>query len=347
MSLENRQNSFANLGENLQNAIHELKSSDNSVLNFCLKNAFEANDWFTIENSISALNAITFMLSAKSIEATVEKYSRFLNTANPKNIGIIMAGNIPAVGFQDLFHVLLSGHNAIIKTSSDDELIIRYLVDELVKINSDFKHRITFIKSDFDKLDAVIATGSDNTARYFDFYFRNLPSIIRKNRNSIAVLSGNEDSNQLEMLADDVFMYFGLGCRNVSKIYLPQKFDIQKLVQAFQKYSYYTTHKSYIANYRYVKAINEFNSNEIIDCGFAILHRDTNFNSPIAQINFENYTDIQAVISELRHNSEKLQCIVSGIKSLTDKLVGFGQTQYPEIDDFADGINTIEFLGKL
>lgn len=347
MILEDRLYSFAHLGENLNNAIHEMNFSEDTVLSLCLNKAFDANNWFTVDNSISALKAISFMLSTESIEASINKYHRFLNAKNPKNVGIIMAGNIPAVGFQDLFHVLLAGHRAIIKTSSDDDLIIRYLVDQLIKVNIDFDKRISFVKSDFDKLDAIIATGSDNTARYFDYYFKKMPSIIRKNRNSVAVLSGNEKLCQLEKLADDVFMYFGLGCRNVSKIYIPNEFDVQKLVKAFQKYGCLSSHKYFSANYRYSKALNEFNSNEFIDCGFAILIKNLSFNSPIAQINFQTYSNIKFVEKELLENSQKLQCIVSDLKSLNLDLIEFGHTQFPNSDDFADGVNTLEFLGKL
>jgi len=347
MNLENRQNSFINLAENLKKAIQELKNSNNSVLNNCLNNAFINNPWFTIENSISALEAITYMLSETSIKQFATKYSDLLNNQKSKNISIIMAGNIPAVGFQDLFHVLLAGHNAIIKTSADDEVLIKYLVEELIRINSNFSSRISLVKKVDTEVDAVIATGSNNTARYFDFYYNDIPSIIRKNRNSIAVLRGDENIEELKLLADDVFKYFGFGCRNVSKIYLPDNYDFENLVNAFSKYDLFKNHSSYINNYVYIKALNEFSALNYIDCSFYVLVKNSSFNSPIAQVNFETFSSIEEVKQDIHLNYDQLQCVISKEKNLAENVLDFGMSQFPGIDDFADGINTFEFLAKL
>ena len=261
---------------------------------------------------------------------------------SPKKVLIIMAGNIPLVGFHDLLTVLISGHKAIIKMSSSDNILLKVLIDKLINIDSAFKERIFLIDDLKDrKFDAIIATGSDNSAEYFEYYFKDTKRIIRKNRRSIAILSGNESEIQLKGLADDVFAYFGLGCRNVSKLFLPQGFDLNRLFKAFLPYSSVLEHKKYANNYDYNKAIFLMGSNTLVENGFLLMKEEKSLLSPVAMLYYEYFQDIITIDKYIEENQEKLQCIVS------EEKIPFGSTQEPNLWDYADGVDTIDFLRML
>ena len=253
-----------------------------------------------------------------------------------------MAGNIPLVGFHDLLSVLITGHRAVIKLSSNDKVLMRVIIERLLKIDPYFKSQIEFVENIKEKrFDAVITTGNDNSSKYFEYYFKDVKKIIRKNRRSIAVLTGEETNSELQGLADDVFSYFGLGCRNVSKIFLPEGYDLNRLFKVFYAYSGIIEHKKYANNYDYNKAIFLMGNNDLVENGFLLLKEDKSLLSPVAMLYYEYYTDVDLVQEFIKDNSDILQCVVSNEKT------PFGHTQKPKLWDYADGVDTVEFLRNL
>ena len=253
-----------------------------------------------------------------------------------------MAGNIPLVGFHDLLCVLITGNKALVKLSSNDQKLIPLLIDFLIDIEPSLKDKVIFTKEKLDHYDAVIATGSNNTARYFEYYFGKKPNIIRKNRNSVAVLSGKESQEELTALGEDIFRYFGLGCRSVSKIYLPKEYNIDTFFKAMFPYNSIINHHKYANNYDYNKAVYLMSEFKILDNGFLILKEEESFGSPIASLFYEYYEDVSTLKEKLKDNKENLQCIVSS--GFVEDEISFGNTQKPMLNDYADGIDTIAFL---
>ena len=292
-------------------------------------------------NIDKALNAWHEQLKVDMFSAWLSPY-KLKEVASPKKVLIIMAGNIPLVGFHDFLTVLISGHKVVIKMSSTDNVLLRLLIDKLISIAPEFKERISFIEEVKNrKFDAVIATGSDNSAEYFEYYFKGAKKIIRKNRRSVAVLDGTESAMELQGLANDVFAYFGLGCRNVSKLFLPKGFDLDNLFKAFYPYSDVVNHKKYGNNYDYNKAIFLMGSNDLIENGFLLMKEDKSLLSPVAMLYYEFYNDMHTVEQFVEENAEQLQCVVS------KKDIAFGNTQKPNLWDYADGVDTVEFLREL
>ncbi len=252
-----------------------------------------------------------------------------------------MAGNIPMVGFHDLLSVLCTGHNAMVKLSQNDEVLMKFVVAKLNEINPKLGERI-HIAERIQKPDAVIATGSNNTARYFEYYFRDIPRIIRKNRTSIAVLSGKETDEQLGLLADDIFQYFGLGCRNVTKLLIPQEFDITRILDNLIKYQNLIDHNKYANNYTYHKAIFLMNLTEHLDTGYVLAKEDEKLHSPLGCIFYERYNTLDDVEHQLSELEEEIQVVVSDIDQLSAQ--PFGSTQATQLTDYADGVNTLNYL---
>lgn len=295
------------------------------------------NPWFTQDNLKFCLEQWGKILTEENLKNWVNNYSE---TQNPKNVGIIMAGNIPLVGFHDLISVLLSGHNAIVKTSSKDDILMSFVIDYLQEFE-ELKNAIQKVEK-LQNHQAVIATGSNNTSRYFEYYFKEIPHIIRKNRSSAAVLNGHEKEEDLKNLAEDIFRYFGLGCRNVTKLYLPKGFNTDLIFEAFFDWNDIVNHTKYSNNYDYNRAIYLMGSEEFLDNNFVILKNSKELFSPIGVINFEFYEDLNAVKNELNQNKEKIQCVVGN-----DFEIPFGDTQKPSLTDYADGIDVMKFLEKL
>ena len=331
MDLEERIEVFSKLGNVLSNI------SDDRFLQI-LKKAEIQNPWFTLENQKQTIKAWTHQLTAENLNAWLAPYNLVENN-KPKNVLIIMAGNIPLVGFHDFLSVLISGNNAVIKMSSDDNVLLPFIIDELLKIEANFVDKINFIEDVKSKTyDAVITTGNDNSAKYFDYYFKDAKKIIRKNRKSVAILDGEESKEELENLANDVFSYFGLGCRNVSKIFLPKDYDLNNLFEAFYPYQDIIEHKKYANNYDYYKAIFLMGKHELIENGFLLLKEDSSLQSPLAMLHYEFYKNFSLVENFIKENNEQLQCVVS------KNDIPFGQTQSPNLWNYADGVDTIEFL---
>ena len=307
-----------------------------------IKRQHEFNGWFTQDNILFACESWSKLLTVEQLTKWTSSYS--FTTSN-KRVAVIMAGNLPLVGFHDFLSVLIAGHNIIIKQSSNDKHLLPILAKYLVANEPSLKDAITFTDGELNDFDAVIATGSDNTARYFDYYFKKYPAIIRRNRNSVAVLTGKETTEQLELLADDIFRYFGLGCRSVSKVFVPKDYNFDLLFNALYKYKDLISNAKYANNYDYNKAVYLMSLFNILDNGFCMLKEDTSFSSPIASIFYEYYTNLDELKSYLNSHANKIQCIVSD--QIFEKEIPFGQTQMPKLNDYADGVNTLEFLSTI
>lgn len=312
-------------------------------MNEQIEMAVHHNGWFTKDNVLFSLEEWAQALTLDNLGKWITPYS--LDAITPKTVAIIMAGNIPLVGFHDFISVLISGHNVVAKQSSNDKILLPILADYLKAINSEYNHRINFTTGRLESFDAVIATGSNNTARYFEYYFANKPSIIRKNRNSVAVLTGNETTDQLQALGEDIFRYFGLGCRNVSKLYVPKNYDFDSFYKALQPYDSLMNHAKYANNYDYNKAVYLMSEFKMLDNGFLVLKEDESFGSPIATTFWESYTDLDALKKNLEDNKENLQCIVAN--NLLEEEVKFGETQHPKLWDYADNVDILSFLSNL
>ncbi|MBI9038922.1 MAG: aldehyde dehydrogenase [Bacteroidales bacterium] len=353
MSLElaKRINSFKKLGQiighldtdtHIANENKEIISAYNS-LNVEIQNCRNYNPWFTKENVKHAILAISEMLNGENLNNWLAAYTIPDKLQNPKNIAVVMAGNIPLVGFHDFLCVLISGNNFIGKLSSDDKRLLPALSKLLIAIEPDFSEKIEFADNFIRNFDAVIATGSNNTARYFEYYFGKYPNIIRKNRNGVAVISGNETEEDFKALGEDIFMYFGLGCRNISKLFVPENYSFNAFFQSIEDFKQIFFNHKYKNNYDYYRSIYLVNSEKHLDNGFLLLKESQSFASPVSIIYYEYYKSQDELLKHLVANNEKIQCIVSN-DSDNDKQIPFGKSQFPNLPDYADGVDTLKFL---
>ncbi|MDT0294229.1 acyl-CoA reductase [Mesonia ostreae] len=349
MNVEARIKSFYLLGNSLKRFLNHEKASSPSEENFFnlleekVNHAIHYNAWFTKENILFSLQQWSEALEKKELENWLSSYKQ----PKDKNlrVAIIMAGNIPLVGFHDFLCVLLSGNKVLIKQSSNDNQLLPVITQYLEEIEPSFKERIAFSKDRLNDFDAVIATGSNNTARYFEYYFSKKPHIIRKNRNSVAILTGNESKEELQPLGEDIFRYYGLGCRNVSKIYVPKGQKLDYFFKAVYDWHPIIDSNKYANNYDYNKAVYLMSEFKILDNGFLILKKDESFSSPIASLFYEEYEDLEALKLTLEKEQENIQCIVSN--GLDASHIPFGKTQQPRLYDYADNVNTMKFLLEL
>lgn len=353
MDLQQRINAFSELGNFLSQFSRQNIVAKDSVPHndfffdgfiHQIKIAGENNGWFSKENVLFACEGWAELLTQEKLTKWLDTYD-FTSVNIPKTVAIIMAGNIPLVGFHDFLSVLISGHQVVVKQSSNDKHLLPYLTKYLEYVEPQFKGIITFTQEKLEQFDAVIATGSDNTARYFEYYFGNKPNIIRKNRNSVAILTGAETPAQLEALADDIFRYFGLGCRNVSKLYVPQNYNFDAFFKAVYKWKDIISHAKYANNYDYNKAIYLMSLFEMLENGFLMLKEDTNFGSPIATLFYEKYNSKESLQKTLVQKDAQIQCIVSS--GFRTNEIPFGHTQKPALLDYADRVDTIAFLLSL
>lgn len=302
--------------------------------------ASHANQWFVTEFIELASNNIAGnFLQEHQLRQLEDRYHIPDQNPSPQKIGIVMAGNIPLVGFHDLLCVFLTGHIAMIKPSSKDEVLIKHIVMKMIEWEPEAATLLVFNER-IPNCDAYIATGSNNSTRYFEYYFQKYPSIIRKNRTSVGILTGQETKEQLDRLADDVFLYFGLGCRNVTQLYVPGNYNFISLLEAFKKYDHLGDHNKYKNNYDYNLAIHILNNTYYMTNGTVLLIEDASPFSPISQLNYQYYTDVNELKKSLDHN-EGIQCVVNS------GTVDFGQGQFPGICDYADGVDTMSFVMKL
>ena len=298
------------------------------------------NGWYTTENVYFSIQSWATALTEENLDKWLAVYD--FNEVKSKNIGLILAGNIPLVGFHDFLSVLITGNNVLIKTSSNDQFLLPFLAKYLIALEPEFSDKITFVEGKLEHFDAIIATGSNNTARYFEYYFKDKPSIIRKNRNSVAVLNGKETKEQLIALGEDIFKYFGLGCRNVSKLFVPKGYSFNAFFEAIFEYQDIIHYEKYANNYDYNKAVFLMSNFKLLDNGFLTIKEDNSYASPISSVFYEYYDSIENLQSRLQSESEQIQCIVSN--NLVENSIDFGQTQRPNLWDYADNVDTISFL---
>lgn len=333
MQLEKRIDTLEKLGKKLNAEKHNLAKQ--------IK-----NNWFTPENIIFAIEQWSDVLTQENLYSWIKKYPDIQKPQKAKRIGVITAGNIPLVGLHDFLSVIITGNIFVGKLSSKDDKLMTSTIKMLTDIEPEFKNFIDIKENKLDNFEAVIATGSNNSARYFEYYFGKYPNIIRKNRNSAAIISGNETDEELQLLSDDIFSYFGLGCRNVSKIFMPQNYDTGNIFRNALKHQNIRNHNKYANNYDYNRALLLMNQVKFLDNGFMILKEDINYSSPVSVVFFEFYSNLENIKSRLIFDAEKIQCIVAK-KGIIENSIDFGQTQKPALWEYADNVDTIEFILNL
>lgn len=345
MTLNQRTEAFVRLGRYFTafgQAPIERQAIEN--LDLAVINDFDAliarerahNGWFTEENVRRAFAALGSAMTEVGFSSWLSAYR--IAQLQPKKVGLILAGNIPLVGFHDVLSTLISGHTAVIKMSRDDNRLLPAVLDLLFQLDEGFKSQVIVAPMKLPEVDAIIATGSGNTARHFDYYFRDLPRLIRRNRTSIAVLDGTETNDELTALGHDIFDYFGLGCRNVTKLYIPADFDLNRFFGAVYPFHPMAQHNKYANNYDYHKALWLLNQEELLENGFLLVKEDKALVSPVGSLFYERYSNLDEVDRLIAERTDELQCVVS------HRHIPFGAAQHPQLNDYADGVDTMDFL---
>jgi len=334
---------FSTLGEVLSEFLTTSKSPHTDEINTAIQNSCMHNKWFTQDSIRYALKGICSWLTKEALEKWVatHKYS-----STQKKVAVLMAGNIPIVGFHDFLSVLISGHSILIKPSDKDKYMLSLMASLLTHINPSYKQRISFVLQLKDKqFDAIIATGSNTSSKYFNHYFGKYPSIIRGHRNAIGILKGNETDQEINALSNDIFQYYGLGCRNVSKLYVPEGYNFKKLEKLGEQYTLFAEHNKFMNNYQYYKTIFALNKQAFFDRGFFLLKPDKSLAAFPAVIHYEHYTNEEHLNTMIKEEETNIQCIVN--KEKTAHWHKFGEAQKPLLHNYADNINTLDFLFKL
>ena len=325
-------NDYSNKNNNTNEWIEKL---DNALVN-----ASNRNKWFTKEN-------LDFCVKTWGNTLTESHISTWLNTYSiqqtSQRLGLVLAGNIPLVGLHDVLSGLACGYSIEIKSSSNDNILLPFVIGFLTERQPEWHDKISFTDGKLEKFDRVIATGSTNTARYFEYYFKDVPHIVRKTRNGVAVLDGTETPEELTALCVDIMQYFGLGCRSVSHLMVPEGYDFNELFLPLYDYKELIHHNAYANNYDYNKAVYLMQEEELLENGFIMLKKDNGLNSPIACIHYSTYKNIKEAEKSIELQQEKIQCVVS---SCLKNSLAFGQTQHPKLTDYADHVDTMAFLLK-
>lgn len=362
MTLEHKKSVFIELGKFLSQFSENASVKNPTVLNNDLASLsstasrvfFDAfldliqlsqshNGWYTPENVYFSIQSWATALTQENLDQWLAPYD--LSATKTKAVGLILAGNIPLVGFHDFLSVLIAGHKVLVKTSSNDQHLLPFLAKYIISVEPEFGNYITFVEGKLENFDAVIATGSNNTARYFEYYFKDKPSIIRKSRNSAAVLNGEESKEQMIALGEDIFRYFGLGCRNVSKIFIPRNYNFDSFFNGMFPHQDVIKYEKYANNYDYNKAVFLMSNFKLLDNEFLIIKEDVSYASPISSVFYEYYDDLEELKARLKAEQEQIQCIVSN--DLIENSIDFGQTQKPNLWDYADNVDTLDFLLKI
>jgi hypothetical protein len=359
LRLPERIDAFVRLGEILKAGLHEadLKTLSpdspgdvlfrSTELRDLVREAGAVNPWFTPYAIYHAFTDTCRMLERDQLVDWTGRYDETVLDRPPhKNVGTILAGNIPLAGFHDFLSILISGHHFTGKPSGKDDRLLPFLGEKLVAVQPAFSRQISFVEEKLGPIDAIIATGSNNTSRYFAYYFGKYPHIFRKNRNGVAVLSGNETGEELSSLADDIFLYFGLGCRNVAKLYVPEGFDFKGFFPAMEKYTAVRDHHKYANNYLYHRSIFLMNQVKHLDNEFLLVCQDSSFSSPVSVLHYETFGDLAAVDRHLSQYRKEIQCVVSSAALATAR-TPFGQSQHPLLWEYADNVDTLKFLSNL
>ena len=342
LTLDQRLTAFIGLGHRLTAFLE----TDSDAFAALAARAAVANPWFDLPNVRAALTGIAAMLRETELRAWLAAYdAAALQPAQPQRVAVVMAGNIPLVGFHDLLCVLISGNTLLAKLASTDSVLPRWLVGELLRIEPGFTDRLEFVDLVKDA-DIVIATGSDNTARYFEYYFARKPHLLRRNRTGCAVFSGYETPAELARLGDDIFRYYGLGCRNVANLLVPPDYDFRPLLDALQPWKTVLLHNKYHNNYEYQRSLLLVNLAPHLDAGFLLVREDPQPVSPISVLHYQTYDGKAELDARLAATREKTQVVVSAGGWLANS-VSFGQAQQPGVSDYADGVDTLQFLTSL
>ena len=345
----NKKRSFIALGKFLsQFSETETLRNENVLHNDLYFDAFQDliqlsqshNGWYTPENVYFSIQSWANALTEENLDKWLSAYT--FNVMESKTVGLVLAGNIPLVGFHDFLSVLISGHKVAVKLSSNDQHLLPFLAKYLIACEPDLSEKITFVEGKLENFDAVIATGSTNTSRYFEYYFKDKPSIIRKSRNSVAILNGSESKEQMVALGEDIFRYFGLGCRNVSKLFVPKGYNFDAFFGGIFPYQDVIKYEKYANNYDYNKAVFLMSNFKLLDNEFMTIMEDSSYASPISSVFYEYYEDLEQLKLRLASDSEKIQCIVSN--KITENSIAFGETQKPNLWDYADNVDTLAFL---
>ena len=352
LSLKRRKEVFVDLGEVMSAAANN-SDCPNSVsintfskLTLLIKDHIHYNPWFVEENVRMALRSFGDALASENLEKWLSSYPKLDDNEKLKKVAVVMAGNIPMVGFHDFLSVLISGNILLAKMSSDDNRLLPLLFELLCEIEPAFSNRVEFVEGTVKNADAYIATGSGNTARYFAYYFGKKPHIIRRNRNAVAIIDGNENESDFEAFTSDIFSYFGLGCRNVSKIFLPENYPVEKLAESIFPNEKTINHHKYFNNYEYRKAILLINGVAHYDNGGLLLQERDEFGSSISVLHYSFYKNQKDVSLELSQKVDQLQCVVSRDGNFPGS-IKFGEAQNPQLWDYADGVDTMVFLSEL
>lgn len=324
---------------------NKTESIESKILENAVNKAIATNPWFSKESVFQALNGINLWLNRTILNNFTAQYP-ISDHSTAIRIGVVMAGNIPLVGFHDALCVILSGHQLHAKPSSEDQHLIKAIKELLVRFDAEFENQIIIADQTIKNMDSYIATGSNNTARYFEYYFSKVPNIIRQNRNSVAVITGNENAEELKLLGKDMFQYYGKGCRNVSSIRVPTNYDLMVLMEGIKEMSDVALHPKYLNNYDYQKAAFIIGQKPFADSGFCLITEHENLASPIAVLHFKAYETIQEVNAELNEKANQIQCVVSVDNQVENAIIP-GQAQSPKINDFADQVDTLAFLSSL
>ncbi|MDR2963957.1 MAG: hypothetical protein LBU90_10060 [Bacteroidales bacterium] len=341
MKIQQRIQAFAALGSRLQALVAQPTENFERML----RKTEAQNPWFTHANSVKMITNVAEMLTEEGLQRWISSYN--FPEKQAKTIAVIMAGNIPMVGFHDALCVLLSGNALTAKLSSKDAVLLPFVFELLVEIAPEFADYIHIETHTLHHFDAIIATGSNNSARYFDYYFGKYTHIIRKTRNSVAVLTGSETAEEMSAVGRDIFDYFGLGCRSVSKLYVPRAYDFTKLFDAWEEFGDLAQHNKYMNNYEYNKSILLVSATPHFDTGYALFTEHTAYNSAIAVNHFEYYDALEQVSETLQHDADVLQCVLSNSAINGVKILPLGTAQKNTLFDYADGIDTLEFLINL
>ena len=307
-------------------------------IDLAIKRASQYNGWATEENVRHAFKVWGETLDRDRIKAWLDRYPQLGEDRPSKKIGLVLAGNVPLVGLHDVISVWLSGHSATVKCSSQEPELIPALMRLLHELAPGTLEQIAITHGKLGPIDAVIATGSNNTARYFEHYFGHLPRIVRKSRVSVAVFDGSETKAEIEALGEDVFRYFGLGCRNVSKLFLPADFDLDRIFEGIYSHNAVIQHNKYGNNYDYTRALWLLDQVPFLENGFMLLKEDRALASPVSAVFYERYSDREKLAERLKEEESSIQCIVG------HGHVPFGKAQMPSLTDYADGVDTMEFL---
>ena len=349
MTLDTKKNAFVKLGKFLGqfkegNCIKNEAVFDNDLFfeKFIdlIQLSQSHNGWYTPEQVFFSIQSWAEALTEDNLDKWLSTYD--LSKVEQKKVALILAGNIPLVGFHDFLSVLIAGHDVLVKTSSNDQHLLPFLANYLIASEPEFENKIIFVEGKLEGFHAVIATGSNNTARYFEYYFKDKPSIIRKNRNSIAVLNGKETKEELTALGEDIFRYFGLGCRNVSKLFVPKGYSFDSFFEAIFEYQDVIHYEKYANNYDYNKAVFLMSNFKLLDNGFLTIKEDSSYGSPITSVFYEYYESLDELQKRLENESDQIQCIVSN--NLVNNSIKFGTTQKPNLWDYADNVDTMSFL---